>query len=134
MENLQRQFDLPTEDQLFLNDYGLPWETIVDGSHWVLIHNFATDERYNHPKVTAAIRLEAGYPRAGLDMVYFFPALVRADGKLINRTEGTQVIANQTFQRWSRHRTSQNPWIIGQDNIGTHIVLIEDWLAREFER
>jgi Prokaryotic E2 family E len=37
---LRRQFDLPEEDTKFLNDYGLPWETIVDGSQWVLIHDF----------------------------------------------------------------------------------------------
>jgi hypothetical protein len=33
---LRRQFDLLPADQQFLEDYGLPWETIVDGSQqWV---------------------------------------------------------------------------------------------------
>ena len=54
---LRRQFDLLPQDQTFLDEYGVPWETIVDGSQWVLIHEFPTHEGYNHPRVTAAIRM-----------------------------------------------------------------------------
>jgi hypothetical protein len=133
--SLRRQFDLLPQDQKFLDDYGLPWETVVDGSQWVLIHNFPTlHEGYSHETVTAAIRLETGYPITALDMVYFFPALSRRDGRVIGATEATQQIDVQTYQRWSRHRTNVNPWNPTQDNIGTHAILIEDWLAREFER
>ena len=74
---LRRQFDLLPEDRLFLDDLDLPSETIVDGSQWVLVHEFPTHGGYNHPAVTAAVRLEAGYPNAELHMVYFFPALAR---------------------------------------------------------
>lgn len=132
---LRRDFDLLPEDEQFLNDYGQPWEAILDGSQWVLIHNFPSQhEGYNHPTVTIAIRLETGYPNTPLDMVYVFPALARKDGRSIAATEATQVVTGVTYQRWSRHRTSQNPWNLGQDGIGTHIFLIEDWFAREFER
>lgn len=133
--SLRRQFDLLPQDQRFLDEYRLPWETIVDGSQWVLIHNFPTlHEGYSHQTVTAAIRLETGYPVTALDMVYFFPGLSRGDRRTIGATEATQQIDGQTYQRWSRHRTGVNPWKPGQDSIGTHIILIEDWLAREFER
>ena len=133
--SLRRQFDLLPEDQKFLDEYGLPWETIVDGSQWVLIHNFPTlHPGYNIPQVTAAIRLETGYPHTALDMVYFSPALTRTDGKKIAATEAVQMIEGKPYQRWSRHRTAQHPWKAGRDNLGTHIILIEDWLAREFER
>lgn len=132
---VRRQFDLLPQDRQFLDDYGLPWETIVDGSQWVLIHNFPTlHEGYNNETVTAAIRLETGYPMAALDMVYVHPALARKDGRSIGATEATQSIDGITFQRWSRHRTSQNPWKAGQDSIASHIILIEDWFAREFEK
>jgi hypothetical protein len=104
----------------------------VDGSPWVLIHDFPTSEGYNHPRVTAAIRLETGYPGAELNMVYFFPALARKDGKPIGATQAVQEIDGKGFQRWSRHRTGQNPWRAGEDNLGTHVILIEDWLEREF--
>ena len=132
---LRRQFELLAEDRQFLDDYGCPWETISDGSQWVLLHDFDTRHSgYNHQRVTMAIRLESGYPKAPLDMVYVYPALVRTDGKQIGATQATQPIDGKTFQRWSRHRTSTNPWIAGQDNLETHILLVEDWLRREFEK
>ncbi|SBV34536.1 conserved protein of unknown function [uncultured Sphingopyxis sp.] len=131
---MRRQFDLLPEDEQLLNDYGLPWETVVDGSQWVLIHDFPTQEGYNHKTVIAAIRLETGYPNTPLDMVYFHPALARTDGRPIGATEAVQQIAGISYQRWSRHRTAQNPWRPTIDSLGTHIVLIEDWLQREFEK
>jgi hypothetical protein len=131
---LRRQFELLPEDRQFLDEYGMPWETIVDGSQWVLIHEFPTHEFYNHPHVTAAIRLETGYPHNELNMVYFFPALARKDGRPIGATEAMQMLDGKSFQRWSRHRTAQNPWKIGRDGLGTHVILIEDWLVREFEK
>lgn len=132
---LRRDFDLLPEDRKFLDDYGLSWETVTDGSQWVLVHDFSSQhDGYNHPRVTIAIRLETGYPNTPLDMVYVFPALARKDGQPIGATQSNQAIAGQTYQRWSRHRTPQNPWKPGQDGIGTHIFLIEDWFAREFEK
>jgi Prokaryotic E2 family E len=132
--SLRRGFDLPPEDQEFLDHYGLPWEAIIDGSPWVLIHDFPTHAGYNHARVTAAVRIETGYPNAELQMVYFFPALARTDGKAIGATQCTQQLDSKHFQRWSRHRSPQNPWKIGRDNLGTHIILIEDWLEREFQK
>ena len=45
----RRQFDLLPQDQKFLDEYELPWETIFDGSQWVLIHEF----RSKHPAKAA---------------------------------------------------------------------------------
>lgn len=132
--NLRRQFDLLAEDEKFLEEYGHPWETLVDGSQWVLIHEFKTHEGYDRSRVTAAVRMETGYPVTALDMAYFFPALARRDGRPVDQTEATQVIDGDEYQRWSRHRTEQNPWKPGVDDLGTHVLLIEDWLQREFEK
>jgi hypothetical protein len=131
---LRRQFDLLSEDESFLKEYGLPWETIVDGSPWVLIHDFPTHEGYNYLCAMAAIRMETGYPNAELSMVYFYPHLARKDGKAIGAIQTAQQIDGKNFQRWSRHRTGQNPWKAGRDNLGTHVILIEDWLEREFRK
>ncbi len=132
---LRHHFELPAKDHQFLDAYGCPWETISDGSQWVLLHNFSTqDSGYDHQRVTVAIRLETGYPKTALDMAYFYPTLARKDGKQIGATQAMQQIDGRAFQRWSRHRTNTNPWIIGQDNLGTHILLVEDWLRREFEK
>jgi hypothetical protein len=131
---LRRQFELLPEDQQFLDELGLPWETVIDGSRWVLIHDFPTHDGYNHGRTTAAIRMETGYPQAQLDMEYFLPALARKDGKPIGAANATQSIDGKAYQRWSRHRTAQNPWRADEDNLGTHIHLIEDWLLREFKK
>jgi len=133
--SLRRDFDLLREDQQFLDDYDLEWETILDGSQWILVHGFwSQHEGYTHERVTIAIRLETGYPNTALDMVYVHPPLARKDGRPIGATNATQTIAGTVYQRWSRHRTAQNPWRPGQDNLGAHIFLIEDWFVREFEK
>ena len=131
---LRRQFNPLPEDLEFLEEYGLPWETIIEGSAWVLLHEFPTPAGYTQPRVTAAIRIETGYPQAALDMVYFSPALARKDGKAIGATNAVQQLDGKTFQRWSRHRTGQNPWKSGRDHLASHVLLIEDWLEREFEK
>lgn len=131
--SVRRDFDLLPQDKQFLDEYGHPWETILDGSQWVLIHEWPTHEGYNHPYATVAIRMETGYPNTELNMVYFSPALARKDGKPIGATGSTQVIDGKTYQRWSRHRTPQNPWRAGLDGLDTHVMLIEDWLTREFD-
>jgi hypothetical protein len=132
---LRRQFELPEEDRTFLDQYSCQWETIIDGSLWLLLHGFSTmHPGYTHQTVTAAIRIETGYPKAALDMVYFYPPLARKDGKSIGAVGEKQPIAGKTFQRWSRHYTKAHPWIVGEHSIGTHIWTIEGWLMREFQK
>lgn len=132
--DLRRDFELSEQDQQFLENYELPWETIIDGSPWVLIHGLVTPPGYDERKVTAAIRMEAGYPHSELNMVYFLPGLSRLDGRPIGCANVPQVINGKTYQRWSRHRTALNAWKPGFDSLETHVYLIEDWLDREFER
>ena len=130
----RREYDLLPQDQRFLEKYGCPWETITIGNNqWLLIHEFPICDGYNHAQVTAAIRMETGYPDAQLDMVYFYPALARKDGKGIPNTGASKSIDGVVYQRWSRHRTSKNPWKPGFDCLETHVLLIQDWLERELE-
>ena len=131
---LRREFELPEKDQEFLHEYGLRWETIVDGSPWVLLNDFPTHIGYTEDTVTAAIRIETGYPPTALDMVYFHPHISRKDGETIGATAAIQNLDGKEYQRWSRHRTPKHPWNPEVDNLGTHITLIEDWLTREFEK
>lgn len=127
-----RPFDLPERDTLYLNSLGLPWETRgARGVGHVLIHNFPTPPGYTETTVTVALQIDAGYDDTQIDMVYLFPALVRRDGKGIGAL-ATKVIDGKTFQRWSRHRTPANPWRPGEDYLGTHMALVEEWLTREF--
>lgn len=131
---MRRQFNLLPQDEAFLEQYGSPWETIINGSQWVLVHEFPTHEGYNHAKASIAILLTPGYPQAALDMVYVYPPLARTDGKPIRQVNANQSIDGKSWQRWSRHRTPQHPWRPGEDSLETHIFLIEDWFEREFGR
>lgn len=129
---MKRQFQLPEQDLAYLDGLGLQWETVSDGGmNWVVIHNYPVPPGYNVNEVTIAVKIEAGYPRAQLDMAYFFPALSRQDGHPINAITH-QSIEGKQFQRWSRHRTGQNPWREGVDDLSTHMTLVSFWFDQEF--
>lgn len=132
---MRRQFLLPQADREYLDARGLPWETIIDaGGQWLLVHDFpVTVARYNAETVIAALMIAPGYPDAQIDMVYFYPPLVRADGRAIN-TLADQPLDGKIYQRWSRHRTGQNPWRPGEDGVSTHLLLVEGWLEKELTR
>ena len=104
---MKRQFQLPESDVVFLDGLGLPWEAVNDaGMQWVIIHNYPVPAGYSVTDASVAIKIESGYPRAQLDMAYFFPALSRSDGKAINAIT-FQPIDGKLFQRWSRHRSGE---------------------------
>ena len=129
---LRRQFVLPEDDAAHLDSRGLPWETIVSqGERWLLVHEFRVPSGYNHPVVIVAIHIVGGYPTTPLDMVYVHPPLARSDGRAIGALTSANV-DGRPYQRWSRHRTSANPWRPGIDDIATQLSLVEEWFAREF--
>lgn len=129
---MRHQFHLPEEDQDFLQALGLEWETIISSGNWVLIYKYPVPEGYNLKEVSIALRLDNGYPTSQIDMVYFNPPLSRTDNKPIGALANMS-IDNKHWQRWSRHRTAQNPWRPELDGIGTHLSLVEYWLIREFK-
>lgn len=131
---MRRAFQLPEADEAHLAGLGLPWEAVADGgARWLLVHGWPLPAGYNHPAVSVAVRIEPGYPEAQLDMVYVFPPLARADGAGINNLSG-QALDGKDWQRWSRHRTGENPWRPGVDDLSAHLFLVDDWFAREFVR
>jgi hypothetical protein len=128
---LRKQFSLPEDDIEYLDTIKLPWETFIQGNcKWLIIHDFEIPKGYNHKEAKVAIKIENGYPTAQLDMVYFFPALAKVNNGRINALSN-QVIDGLSYQRWSRHRTRQNPWRPGVDDLSAHVTLIESWLERE---
>ncbi len=130
----RRDFILLEEDEVYLNNLGLVWEAVnVQGALWIFIHEYSLPEGYNAIKACLGIRMTPGYPTAQLDMIYFYPALSRADGQPIGALSLTQ-IDGKNFQQWSRHRTEINPWRNGVDNLSTHVPLADAWLLLEFEK
>lgn len=130
---MRREFLLPEEDMDFLSKYSGEWETIVSSGHqWIIFNDYSVPKGYIVPKVRLALRIDRGYPSSQIDMAYFFPPLARADNKLIGAL-ANQPLDGKVFQRWSRHRTLQNPWRPGLDNLETHLLLVEHWMNREFK-
>ncbi|HLA63164.1 MAG TPA: multiubiquitin domain-containing protein, partial [Rhodothermales bacterium] len=129
---LRREVMLPDHDVEYLDARGLPWETIVDEQRlFILVHDFPLPDGYDAGTVTVALMIPPGYPTVEFDMVYFDPPVVRADRKPIGALS-TLIIDGAAFQRWSRHRTQQNPWRLGLDDVSTHLALVEEWLEQEF--
>ena len=132
-ESLKRDFTLLEEDEEYLNSLDLEWEAkIVNNTKWILIHNYSIPKGYNSSEVTIGFRVLAGYPQSQLDMVYISPPISRSDGQIIKALSNLN-IGTQVFQQWSRHRTRNNPWRPGVDNLGTHMALVPYWLEREFQ-
>lgn len=130
---MRREVILPDEDIEYLDTLKFDWETIKEANQeWLIVHNYILPEGYNTEKADVAILITPGYPVSPLDMAYFLPRLNRIDGKLLGATESLQPLDGKSWQRWSRHRTAQNAWQPGVDNILTHFISIQHWLEREF--
>lgn len=126
---------LPEEETEFLQASFPGWEAIKDTNNWILISDFSVPEGYTVEKAIAAIQIPTNYPVAGLDMVYFYPDIKRKDEKEIRQTESYMNIDGKRFQRWSRHypQSGPNKWDPMNDSLITHVLAVEDWLAREFK-
>ena len=130
----RRQFTLPQEDLKWLDSTSCSFELVAEGCVLrVVLYDFPIPRGYLRPQADVNVRIESGYPDTQIDMVYVHPALQRADGKPIAAISTDQFDGKQ-WQRWSRHRTSANPWRPGVDNLATHFGLVEHWLSRELTK
>jgi hypothetical protein len=131
---LRREFELPEADRRFLESLEYDWEAVGDGaSRWLLLREYEPPVGYNHREVSVAIMIPPGYPDTPLDMFYFQPGLARADGAAI-KALSTMTFCGGAWQRWSRHRTPQNPWRVGEDDLSSHLMLMRGLLERELAR
>ncbi|NVJ99319.1 MAG: multiubiquitin domain-containing protein [Alphaproteobacteria bacterium] len=122
---------LPPVDLEFLEILDLRWEIKAEGNvHWLVLYDFPLPEGYNHATSDVSLRLERLYPDTQIDMVYFGNSLSRKDGGNIRQLTSANHLG-RTWQRWSRHRTPQNPWRPGFDCVETHLALVQQWLERE---
>lgn len=129
---LRREFQLPAEDVRYLDSLGLSWETVNDGGNqWLLIHRWRLSPGYVQAEASLGLLIPPSYSDGQIDMVYFKPDLARADGRPIGALS-VQPICGENWQRWSRHRTAQNPWRPGEDDIASHLCLVDEWLRRDF--
>jgi hypothetical protein len=130
----RRQFRLPEDDELFLDSLGTDWEAVEEGKiKRVVLHAYPLPRGYTVEATDLNVRIEPGYPDTQIDMVYFAPALCRGDGRAI-RAVTTDTFDGQKWQRWSRHRTSVNPWRAGIDSLELHLRLVDQWLTTELQK
>ena len=131
---MRRQFKLTEEDTVLLESNSFEWEAVDENNiKRVIIKGFGAPEGYNADFVDLNVRIEPTYPDTQIDMVYFYPKLSRLDGKAIKAISDDQ-FDGKIWQRWSRHRTNQNPWRPGIDNLGTHLFLVSEWLILELKK
>lgn len=131
---LRREFALPESDVELLDAAGYNWECVQDnGKQWLIVHRFPVSEGYAQKEVKVAVLIPPGYPSGPLDMVYVSPALALLNGRPIPATQCVERVCVESFQRWSRHYTSLNPWLPDY-NVATHLLLARAWFDRELER
>jgi len=130
----RRHFRLPEADEEFLDHLGLRWETIVEAQvKWLLIYGYPIPAAYNVTVADVALRIDAQYPIAQIDMAYFVPNLSQSNGRSIAGLSNL-TLDSRTFQQWSRHRTAANTWRAGIDEVETHLLLVNHWLQNELTR
>jgi E2/UBC family protein E len=131
---MRRDFSLTEEDVECLDGKGLDWEAVLEGStKWVFLRKYPIPDSYNATVADVALRLPPLYPDDQIDMVYFHPPLALKSGKAMNALT-PHTIEGKQYQQWSRHRTSENPWRPGLDNICTHLLQVDSWLYRELPK
>lgn len=124
---------LLAEDEKFLSSF-LKVDYLKNGnSDWIILRSLKLPKGFNVEVADAAILIPASYPIGGLDMIYFFPPLSRTDNKPIGALTN-QIIEGKSYQRWSRHRVSENKWNPETDDIASHVDLMLNCLTEEFKK
>jgi len=125
------EFGILAEDEAYLNQAGLKWETvIVDGRRWLLIRGYPLPAGYTVTTSDIALELPPTYPQAQIYGFYAYPPLALANGREIDRTQLRGTIDGKEFHGWSRYRPGQ-VWDPDSDNVATHLALVDGSLAKE---
>jgi hypothetical protein len=133
----RRQFELLEVDERFLKGLGLRWETVIDtpqpgtSRRWLLIYDYPVPGGFTVDRTLLALEIPLTYPGAQIDMFYTSPPLALSSGRAIERTQVAASILGTPFNGWSRHRGQQSLWDLTNDNIATHLGLVESAMAKE---
>lgn len=118
----------------FLNSLGLRWEAVTDsGIKAIVLYNWPLPNGYNVDTADVHIRMSDGYPDSQLDMAHFAPALARKDGRGIGGLSSAP-FDGRDWQQWSRHRTDNSKWRMGEDDLTTHMAFVRNWLEAELHK
>ena len=128
------QFAMLQSDVAYLNSLGLRWESVVDnGIRAVVIYQWPLPAGFTVARADVHLRLTVGYPDAQIDMAYLSPPLVRTDGRAMACLTPC-TFDGREWQQWSRHRTANSAWRIGEDDLSTHMHLVCSWFEAEMKK
>lgn len=124
-------FDLPEDDEEFLQRKALKHERHVDGqTRGIIFPAFkfngnlwqrnGNGELVRREDCDVLILLPAGYATTKLDSFYTAPHLKRPDGNDPVNATGTQQFFGRTWHFWSRHM-KENEWRPGIDGLSTYL-------------
>ena len=121
---------LPADDADFLTERFSNHDVVTEaGMTCVLVPALALPTGLSHSASDLLLRLSPGYPDVPPDMFWFAPALRRADGACIDKTEVTETYLGRQWQRWSRHMPG-GCWRSGLDGLRSYFTLIDKELSR----
>lgn len=124
-----KAFSLLPKDEAYLMESSYHWRTVLDGSkRWLIIENYVLPAGYDQSSCSVAIEIPATYPSSQLDMFYCFPSLSLASKRTIPQTQVMQPIEGNSYQRWSRHRSSWSP---EKDSVISQLGVVEESILRE---
>ena len=130
---MRQQFRLPETDELYLGALGLPWETVLDVKvQWLIVHDRSLPPGYNQCQsgMAAARSSHPAIQKPNWTWSISFPT-TRVPMAAGIRGLSMRAFEGKDWQQWSRHRTPQNPWRSGEDDIAAHFILVDHWLRRE---
>ncbi len=119
---------LPLNDRQYLENKGLCFEELADGSQkGIILRGFRLPpSRFSSECADILILLPSGYPDAPPDMFYLLPWVKLVQGmKYPLAADQPHLFNGQNWQRWSRHN---NEWRPGVDGIWTMLKRIENAL------
>lgn len=121
---------LPQADIACLAERGIQYTVSSEANMTcVLFPGYLLPKGYNLAAADLLLRLQPGFPDVPPDMWWFFPAIRRADGGVIQATEVMERHLGRDWQRWSRHFNG-GQWRSGVDSLESFLALIR----RELER
>ena len=130
----RQDFKLLPDDRHFLNSLGLRWEAVLEGGScaWSSTIGRRRMAGYNVDAADVHVRMTAVTPT--------FKSTWRTSRRL---SPGATVASTgcpafqfdgRQWQRWSRHRTANSPWRIGEDGLLTHTQYVYAWLEAELRK
>ena len=121
---------LPFKDRRYLENRGLAFEEIVDGTQQgVVLRGFPLPTRlFDAETADILIVLPSGYPDTPPDMFFTIPWLeLKSGGGYPRRADSSFAFGGKNWQRWSRHN---NEWRLGTDGIWTMLKRVETALQK----